>query len=67
MHVEEPNAQNDASELLLYSLLTSYSEFWTWEKDGMKDVNTTSTRLKSVAYLYLYLICYDSDCGRVKT
>ena len=54
VHVEEPDAQNDAGELLLYSLLTSSFEFWTWEKDGMKYVNTTSTRLKSVAYLCFF-------------
>ena len=65
VHVEEPNAQNDAGELLLYSLLTSSFEFWTWAKDGMKDVDTTSTRWKIVAYLCVFIgICY--DCGSVK-
>ena len=54
MHVEEPNAQNDAGELLLYSLLMSSFEFWTWEKDGMKDADTTSTHLKIVAFLCLF-------------
>ena len=61
VHVEEPDAQNDAGELLLYGLLTSSFETWTWEKDGIKDVNTTSTRLKIVAFM---LICYDR--GSVK-